>query len=405
MTVKNLPVGVSLATITLALFLMCTQRSFCSDIVSEHVDSTEAEKQIQKLSSLWSTWRERTKTVKVAGYRFIGMRSKSEIGASREEVHKLFNDVLTPWLQAKVSASEAVTIESLDTLPVGTMFPRLAMGATTYGRVGTGWSQFEFLDGPSGRRTDHHSSAGQKTIVRSNGKEQKYSSLLGQVSLFPTESSERVESLEDFLYMPELKSLTRLEAPVPDRHILTNGDDRHVFRIEFNPFTGFVHHDVRGVAEQGYLMERLQGLPFNGNTELPVPRLLIRLSYQPTASGTTFLRKVTFYVVTAVDFNIDITPQDLKVGVPAGTVIADFENMIPSTTSKTGMGPTSRRIAEPTTDVMATAGDPKFRGDMKTPTLAAEADSGLRKHKRMAMVIINIVMLCVSAIWWKRTAR
>ena len=405
--------GSRLSNRTLSLFCavsLCFTGNQCvrsGEAEAHRQTSSEAAMEIQQLMDRWAGWKEQTKTSRIEGFRFIGLCSTKESAIARDAVLKMYTEVLMPWCHSRIVASDPVTIESLADLPVEAMFPRLPKGALKYDRVGTGWSHFVLLDSPSGRRVDQDASAGHKTIVRRDGKEQKYSSATKQASLLPGEGKERVEKLADFLYMPNLRPLTDVKFDAVDRYVFTNTSKDHEFKIEVNPANGFVYHDARRLTERGYLIERIQDLPFDGAGVLPIPRLLVQMSYQSaTPSGPTFLRSIVFYIITSVELNNDTTPQDLQLAVPAGTVIADFENQMPSPTSRTGMGPTARRVMEPVKDALEKAREPAFRGGRPVPAAnsAPPAPSGL-KNLRWYLILLNALLLGAVIVGWRRNSK
>ena len=364
--------------------------------------STDVHAEIERLNRLWASWRDQVKTIRINGYRFTGLCSTRETAVSREEVHKLISETLVPWLNNNGDVVTSVTIDSLNSLPVGLMFPPLPEGDSSYARVGTGWTHFSLIEGPLGRRVDYESPTETKTVIRREGKEQTYSSKFKQASLLPSKSRERIEALTDFLHMPNLNPMKSVEIISPEKHSLTNRNGQHDFTIEFDPVSGFVYHDMRSLGEKGFVLERIQQLPLFTPSEPPVPKFSAQISYQTVKEGPSFLRKVIFYVVESVAFNVEESSDDLRLAAPEGTVIADFEHQVQSLNSDTGLRPMARKIDVPTKDALATANEAGFR--IKVPS-TLEPGGPRKKTAANVLIAFNVILVFLALFWWTMRRR
>lgn len=369
-----------------------------------HIHTAEREESpdalVQRLSRQWTDWREQIRTARIEGYRFIAVASSPGSELSREEFLKLYARELVPLTRQLDSAPHRDLSQKLEKLEMTSLFPRIS--GLPFHRAGTGWESFLIHTGPAGTRAEFSSSLRHKTFIRHNGKEQNYSEDTRQASLLPIEGREKIERIEDFLHVPDFRTASQVLYDSEDRATLVNTVAGSEFKLIVNPRTGFVHHDVRTLDGTGIVFERLQDSTKAADN--PFPQLIAKLSYSRPRE-TPALRRITLYLLTRIDINIDLHEDTYRLAVPAGTVIADYENLIPRPETDSPTGPTARRISESTDDALNRAAQPDFEIAVpgKPPLPARRADNSWRP----AFLALNASALAILALWWffKRPVR
>ena len=354
-------------------------------------DATEpdAASEVQRLTDLWRVWREETKSLKVSGWRFIGVGAQTGDSVSRDEFLPVMSTQLVPLVRAKHNDIVRSELEAI-TEP---LFSGDVEARTAKGRAFARWQRFEFVQGSAGRRLDFRTKDNdEQHAVRKDGKEQRYRSRIKQASLYPSETNLHMESLDDFIYMPPIKVLRHFEVGPAGRYSLRNRGPDGAFSIEYDAATGFIFHDTRQLATGLHMLERIQELPMTVGV-VSVPRFVSRIQYR--ADGA--IRRVFLYIIDAVEINAPVSDADFQIAVPKNTAIVDFGKQVASKASETGKAFVARRTAQPVHDVLEESTKPEFvQGATSPHSDSKQTDTRLLKW----LVIVNAVPIILFVAWW-----
>lgn len=353
--------------------------------------TASAQREVTHLEDLWQGWRHRTKTLRVEGRRLIGICQKPEAAITRDELMVLIFEQLVPMLKAGRPATEELGRLTAE------LFPEGADGLSTHGRASRGWESFKFLSGAGGRRTDFGTQDRSHVLVRKDGGEQKYDSNTGQAGLFPTETVLHMETLEDFLYTPQLARIPALRVERPGkRQRLTNGR----LILEYDSESGLPYLDSRRP-----FFERIQELPLPSNERIPFARLIGRVLYKKSPSGELLVRQAFVYVVDSVAVNQPVAEEDFEIAVPAGTTIVDFGTELPVLTKDGHPRHAARRVRKPVTDVVEYSKSPGFVPQAALLNSGAVTEDGGGRAWRVALIAANAVALLAVLVWWRIARR
>lgn len=366
----------------------------------------EAVSEVQRLTNLWKEWRERTKSLKVEGWRFTGVCTKVTSAVTRDELRTRILDRIAHLLETNEVAPRSLDRDSLEELTTE-FFPVSYDELKRTGRSGTGWKRFVFIDGSSGRRVDYQGDNDKKVMIRKDGKEQEYDSRLRQASLRPAETALHMEKLEDFLHTPGLGPTAnqRLEQGSRGRRILTNGGSHGEFLVEYEPATGLVYRDSRRLGTGAYLLERTQEYPVITADEIPFARMIVLVAYNTDDPVQSLVRHVDFYLVDSVSTNVSVVDEDFQVSVPEGTTVVDFGTEIAASDKKKPGRHPARRVSGPVEDVVAEATNPGFFPSPPRPFVPAKLDGAERQWGVIVMLAVNVVALVFVVAWWYRARR
>lgn len=352
--------------------------------------SDEAAAEVARLSTLWNGWQERTKSLKVEGWRFIGICRKAESAVTRDEMLDLVYSKLLPIVEAGELDRDA-----LDKL-TSELFSMDREQIQTHGRIGRRWERFTFLSSSIGKRAEYKSESGTKVMVRREGREQDYDSRIHQASLYPAETAMHMEKLDDFLYTTPLTRLPslRIESGPNGRRHLTNGG----FLLEYFPSSGFVFRDSRQLPTGAYLFDRIQELPFESTVGPPLGRLVARLNYRHDETERSLLQHAELYLVDSASNNPDVTDEDFKISIPTETTVVDFGKEIPASATKADGRHLAQRVSGPVEDALAYSQSSNFA--RVVPPKPADGGEGQDRKWPLALIAANVAGLLLVVGWW-----
>lgn len=305
-----------------------------------------AAEEVTRLHGMWSAWRERIKTYRIRGWRFLGGHRTADNAVSRDDLLSLLKSDVVPLMEA--TAREGTPLdETRLTRLMSPLFPV----APESGRYGV-WQRFE-LAGTLDDRVARYSFGGdQRVLVRKDGQEQEYKSLSRQVSIRPTASPLQMEELSDFLHTPDLPALTRVESVEGGRRVLTNRSGDEECRLEYAPASGFVFRDTRRIGPSWYAAERICELPLITAEDVPFPRVAAQVHYHRSADSPVRVRMLLLYLVEHVTLNDAITDSEFEIAVPAGTTIVDFGRELPERSAESPPRHVAERLTKPASDAL-----------------------------------------------------
>lgn len=304
---------------------------------SPESNGADAAQEVARLESLWDGWRDRTKTLHVEGRRLIGICQKPETAVTRSDLMSLISDKLVPMLEA--GRPETAELDRL----TEEMFPEGAAALNTHGRASRGWESFAFLSGAGGRRADFGTPERSHVLVRKDGREQRYDSTTGQAGLFPAETSLHMETLETFLYTPQLTRIPSLRAErIGKRQRLANGR----FILEYDSDSGLPYRDSRLP-----FFERIQELPLPSDEGVVFAQLMSHVLYNRSSSDELLVRRAFIYLLDSTVVNRPVTDESFEIAVPARSTIVDFGTELPGTTKDGRPRHAARRVNQPVEDI------------------------------------------------------
>ena len=274
--------------------------------------------ELARLRKIWDDWKLKATSMEVEGFEFYGRADDNQL--SHKDLIKLIQEDLPKLVNQNqkydVAALEAVT---------GANFPRPTkenVNSATFGR----WADISLVRDANNLKFVQTIDGRTSSTVRRGAIEQTYSIGNRQASVYTKNGHLNIPGIDMFLYGPALPLRTppwRLQGTDPVKmHLIAEGDQGAANLLDYDAVSGFVGYHGLRVSDTRFIKEHFQSGAVLTKDGVPLPRIVADINYTSRPEST---RRVTIYVLTAVEIGNEIDRAEFNLGVPAGTNVVLFE--------------------------------------------------------------------------------
>lgn len=274
--------------------------------------------EVERLRKIWADWKQKATSIEVEGFEFYGVVGADD-GPSRESLVKLVQEDL-PKLLKETPKSDLAALNAVTTK----LFPHITndnRNSATFGR----WAEVSLIRATDNVKWIMHGST-TRTMIRRGPIEQTYGTDTRQASVYMQSGGERVPEIDTFLYGPAVASKSQpwrlLETHPSKRELLLVADGGKAVQVDYDAVSGYVRYHGLRLSEKQFVRERFQSDEFFIKKDIPVPRMVTEIHYdlkQPTT------RRITIYVLSAVDIGNEIDRAEFNLSIPIGTNVVLFD--------------------------------------------------------------------------------
>lgn len=287
---------------------------------ADEPESLKPADELARLRKTWDGWNQKATSIEVEGFEFYGILRADNAQVPRESLLKLALEDLPKLVKENpkydLAALNAATAE---------MFPRPDkenVTSATYGR----WAEISLVRAADNVKWMMVLGNTTMTTIRRGPIEQSYSTGNRQASVYSQNGGLRIPGTDMFLYGPKLASESRpwriLETQPTKRQLLLEVDGGKAVQLDYEAVSGSVSYHGLRLSDTQMLRERFQSAEVFTPNGVPVPRIVTEITYDAKQPPT---RRVTIYVITAVDIGNKIDRTEFDLSVPMGTNVVLFE--------------------------------------------------------------------------------